>query len=335
MYQRNTALHSYGDKKARLRRNERKHDKTPVFLAFTLLILSIAVLATFLSNLDTKKAKVALQYAEQLMDTFRLHTDDPSESSNLQQTVEILIPVEPETITDRGGQFTNNPTVHILERVEPAGPSADSNPSFRAVQLPPEPADEINLPVQGMDEWNLRLVNSWNLLPKDYTISLTQLKNGLSVDSRCYPALQEMMDACRADGLSPVICSAYRSWEKQQSLFQNKVSRLLAQGYSEAEAAVEAGKVVAVPGTSEHQLGLAVDIVDVNHQLLDKSQENTVVQKWLMEHSWEYGFILRYPNDKSSITGIIYEPWHYRYVGLEAAKEIHERGICLEEYLGR
>ena len=142
-----------------------------------------------------------------------------------------------------------------------------------------------------------------------------------------------MMDDCRAAGNSPLICSSYRSQEKQESLYQNKVDRLRAQGYSPEKAKAEAAKSVALPGTSEHQLGLAVDIVDVNNQNLDKSQENTAVQKWLMEHSWEYGFILRYPGDKSETTGIIYEPWHYRYVGKEAAGEIHEQGICLEEYL--
>ncbi|MEE0202655.1 MAG: M15 family metallopeptidase [Muricomes sp.] len=88
-----------------------------------------------------------------------------------------------------------------------------------------------------------------------------------------------------------------------------------------------------VPGTSEHQLGLAVDIVDIENQILDEDQEKTAVQKWLMENSWRYGFILRYPNDKSDITGIIYEPWHYRYVGNEAAKEIYDLDVCLEEYL--
>lgn len=100
-----------------------------------------------------------------------------------------------------------------------------------------------------------------------------------------------------------------------------------------AKAPEEAGKVVAVPGTSEHQLGLAVDIVDTNYQILDEAQENTAVQKWLMEHSWEYGFILRYPSDKGHITGIIYEPWHYRYVGREAAREMYEQGLCMEEYV--
>ena len=105
------------------------------------------------------------------------------------------------------------------------------------------------------------------------------------------------------------------------------------QGYAQTDAEEEAGKVVARPGTSEHQLGLAVDIVDLDNQNLDETQEDTAVQQWLMAHSWEYGFILRYPGGKSEITGIIYEPWHYRYVGRDAAAEIYAQGVCLEEYL--
>lgn len=184
-------------------------------------------------------------------------------------------------------------------------------------------------------EWNLILVNPWNKMPSGYadTISLTQLKNGQAVDSRCYPALQEMMDDCRAAGYDPVICSSFRSNDTQTYLYNRKVNQFKDKGYSDADAKVEAGKIVAVPGTSEHQLGLAVDIVDSGYQVLDEGQENRPTQKWLMQNSYKYGWILRYPNNKSSITGIIYEPWHYRYVGKEAAKEIYERGICLEEYL--
>ncbi len=199
------------------------------------------------------------------------------------------------------------------------------------MQTTPEPF-AIPQPI-AVDTWKLLLVNPWNSLPENYSIQTVTLKNGLQVDKRCYPDLQTMMDACRADGLSPVICSAYRTWEKQEQLYQNKVGQFLAQGYPQSEAETEAGKVVAVPGTSEHQLGLALDIVDINNQHLDETQESTEVQKWLMEHSWEYGFILRYPKDKSEITGIIYEPWHYRYVGQEDAEQIHTLGVCLEEYL--
>ena len=191
--------------------------------------------------------------------------------------------------------------------------------------IPASPGEE--------SDWRLTLVNPWNALPEGYTVELKELSNGHAVDERCYPDLQDMLDACREAGLSPLICSSYRSYEKQKSLYQNKIDRLRTQGYSAKEAQEEAGKAVAEPGTSEHQLGLAVDIVDVSNQNLDSSQEQTAVQKWLMKHSWEYGFILRYPNDKSEITGIIYEPWHYRYVGKEAAAEIQAQGVCLEEYL--
>ncbi|HIT34737.1 MAG TPA: D-alanyl-D-alanine carboxypeptidase family protein [Candidatus Faecousia intestinigallinarum] len=189
-------------------------------------------------------------------------------------------------------------------------------------------------PAPDRSAWNLRLVNPWNYLPEDFEITLTYLSNGQAVDERCYPDLQDMMDACRAAGLSPIICSSFRTQDDQEYLYNNKINRLIAQGYSEEEAPSEAAKVVAVPGTSEHQLGLALDIVDESYQLLNEEQEDTAVQKWLMEHSWEYGFILRYPSDKSEITGIIYEPWHYRYVGKEAAKEMKASGQCLEEYLG-
>jgi len=181
--------------------------------------------------------------------------------------------------------------------------------------------------------WQLILVNPWNKVPNDYKVTLKQLDNGQAIDERCYPDLQKMMDDCRAAGLTPLICSSYRSQEKQERLFNNEVKYYTNLAYSPDNAKTEAAKAVAIPGTSEHQLGLALDIVDTHNQNLDSSQEKTAVQKWLIEHSWEYGFILRYPTDKSDITGIIYEPWHYRYVGKEAAAEIHEQGICLEEYL--
>ena len=183
-------------------------------------------------------------------------------------------------------------------------------------------------------EWNLLLVNPWNPIPENYEPELTYLRNGQAVDSRCYPELQQMMDDCRAAGFDPLICASYRTKDKQEALFEDKEARLIREGCPENEVEAEAAKVVAYPGTSEHQLGLALDIVDVSYQQLDTEQENTPVQQWLMKNSWKYGFVLRYPADKSDITGIIYEPWHYRYVGKEAAAEIYENKLCLEEYLG-
>lgn len=189
--------------------------------------------------------------------------------------------------------------------------------------------------INNADAWNLILVNKWNPLPNNYEFTIKKLKNGQAVDERCYEDLQKMMDDCRAAGNSPLICSSYRSKEKQESLFNKKKAQFESQGYSKEKAKAKAATVVAVPQTSEHQSGLAVDIVDESYQILDTSQEKTQVQKWLMKNSWKYGFILRYPSDKSEITGIIYEPWHYRYVGKEAAKEITEQNICLEEYLSK
>jgi D-alanyl-D-alanine carboxypeptidase len=184
-------------------------------------------------------------------------------------------------------------------------------------------------------DWRFILVNPTASLPADFTVKLMQLKNGHAVDERCYPDLQQMMDDCRAEGLQPLICSSYRTNEKQQKLFDNKVNNLISQGYSSDEAREKAAAVIAVPGTSEHQTGLAVDMVDISNQNLDESQATTPVQKWLTKNSWKYGFILRYPAEKTGVTGISYEPWHYRYVGKEAAKEIYDQGICLEEYLGQ
>ena len=212
-------------------------------------------------------------------------------------------------------------------------PKKQSAASIAAPEAAASKTSESSGKVYKEAEWNLVLVNPWNPVPDNHSITRTELKNGHSVDERCYPELQKMMDDCRAEGLSPLICSSYRSEEEQERLYQNQVNRLLDAGFSQAEAEAEAGKVVAEPGTSEHQLGLAVDIVDVNNQNLDESQADTQVQQWLMRNSWKYGFILRYPAEKSAITGIIYEPWHYRYVGKEAAADIYEQGICLEEYL--
>jgi len=183
------------------------------------------------------------------------------------------------------------------------------------------------------DDWMLILVNADNPVPRNYKIDLVPIGGNHEVDQRIAHLLQQMLDDCISEGLLPTICSAYRTYEYQENLTEQNVESLLYQGYSEKDARAETAKSIALPGTSEHHLGLAVDIVDYYDQNLDTSQENTEVQKWLMENSWKYGFTLRYPSDKSDITGIIYEPWHYRYVGVDAAKEMYETGLCLEEYL--
>ena len=177
------------------------------------------------------------------------------------------------------------------------------------------------------EDWNLIIVNRWNELPEDYSVELTELSNGQKVDSRIYPYLQEMFDAARAEGVYPVVREGYRTEEEQQEILDDKIQTYINQGYSQSRAERTAKEWVALPGTSEHQLGIAVDIN------ADKSKcSNEEVYAWLAENAYKYGFILRYPLEKQEITGTSYEPWHYRYVGEEAALEIYEQGICLEEY---
>ena len=179
------------------------------------------------------------------------------------------------------------------------------------------------------EEWNLIVVNRWNEIPEDYSVTLTELSNGQKVDSRIYPYLQEMFDAMRADGIYPIVREGYRTAEEQQEILDERIQRYKNEGYSRSRAERLAKEWVALPGTSEHQLGIAVDIN------ADKTRSaNEDVYQWLADHAYQYGFILRYPQGKGDITGAEYEPWHYRYVGTEAALEIYQSQICLEEYMG-
>lgn len=178
--------------------------------------------------------------------------------------------------------------------------------------------------------WSLILVNKWNSIPDDYNVELIELTNGQSVDKRIYPKLQEMFNAARSQNIYPIAASGYRTNKKQISLMKGKVNEYKAKGFTLEEARTKAEAWVAIPGTSEHQLGLSVDINADRTQSTGKE-----VYDWLGQNSYKYGFILRYPSDKTDITGVINEPWHYRYVGKEAAAEIYKKGVCLEEYLNK
>lgn len=182
------------------------------------------------------------------------------------------------------------------------------------------------------DDWKLILVNAKNPITQPYEMGLENV-DGEEFDQRAVGELRNMLQAAKNEGLYPVICSAYRSVERQGELHENKIRRLIESGYGETEAREKAAEVVARPGESEHNTGLAADIVSHYNQLLDESQEDTAEFIWLKENCHKFGFILRYPSGKESVTGVIYEPWHFRYVGEEAATEIMQKGICLEEYL--
>ena len=176
--------------------------------------------------------------------------------------------------------------------------------------------------------WNLILVNRENYIPADYEVQLTELSNGKKVDSRIYPELQEMFNAARTQGYGLFVREGYRTQEEQQQLMNEKIEAYENEGKSKPEAKKLAEQWVAIPGTSEHQLGIAVDI---NADTSKSSRDD--VYNWIEENAHTYGFIKSYPSNKTDITGVINEPWHYRYVGKEAASAIYSQGICLEEYI--
>lgn len=200
-----------------------------------------------------------------------------------------------------------------------APPASDTDPL-------PEPEREA--------DWRLTLVNEDNPLSEDFEPETAEADGGYLFDIRAVEPLRALLQAGREAGLDLVVTSGWRSWAYQEQLFEDKVARVMAEtGLGRAEAEEIAADEVARPGTSEHQLGLAVDIISNAHPDLDEGWAETEEAKWLREHCAEYGFILRYLPDKSDITGIVWEPWHFRYVGEEAAVYIMENDLCLEEYL--
>lgn len=191
--------------------------------------------------------------------------------------------------------------------------------------------NEINK--SSVNDWNLILVNKENPIPENYSVNIVKIEDNFEVDEKIKESTEKMLADARASGINPEICSAYRSTKYQTTLYNNKINEYLRKGFNMEQATEQAAKWVTTPGTSEHEIGLSLDIIDNSYQILDENQENTPVQKWLMEHCYEYGFILRYPTEKRDITKINYEPWHYRYVGVKDAMIIKEKGYCLEEYI--
>ena len=198
-------------------------------------------------------------------------------------------------------------------------------------------SSEAEEPEEKTDCSVLILVNPWNYIPEDYEVNLINVQGKYNLDEKAAESAKELVAAARKAGFDMVLCSAYRTVEKSAELYSRKVNQFINAGYDEATAKIEAAKWVAPPGTSEHHTGLAMDLVSSDYwgyySDLEHAYENFDSFKWLYEHCAEFGFILRYPKDKQDITGITYEPWHYRYVGKEAAQYIMENGLCLEEYL--
>lgn len=183
------------------------------------------------------------------------------------------------------------------------------------------------------DDWRLVLINKQHPIPDDYTFTLGKIKENMQCDERIIPDLMTMLQAAKADGVNLVICSPYRDLNRQEILFNRKIKAYMNKGMSYMEAYKLSSQAVTVPGASEHQIGLALDIVSDSYVSLDEGFGDTEAGKWLAEHSCEYGFILRYPLGKEYITSIEYEPWHFRYVGKDAAMLMTEQKITLEEFV--
>lgn len=180
------------------------------------------------------------------------------------------------------------------------------------------------------ENWQLTLVNSYYRIPNDYEPDLVYVCGSSErLDKKVAEHYEKMYEAAKVDGVTLTPCSGYRSYELQERNYNNKIAFYESQGYSNKDAKVKAATIIMPPGSSEHNLGYAMDIVCV-----DEWFEDTEEFKWLTENAADYGFIMRYPKDKQDITRVIYEPWHWRYVGVETAKELKSSGLVLEEYLG-
>lgn len=229
---------------------------------------------------------------------------------------------EIEVTTEETTEATTEVTTETTEKPTEATTEATTE------EITEEATEETTEEAVEDGDWCLILVNKNNPVPEDYEVKLTDLTNGNQVDSRIYPKLQEMFDDARSYGMDLFVREGYRTREDQQSIMDNRVEAYEAEGYSEEEAIEFAKQYVAEPGTSEHELGISVDINANN----DVSDDDTIYT-WLDENAYKYGFIKRYPENKIDITGINNEPWHYRYVGLKAAQEMKDMDLCLEEYL--
>ena len=237
-----------------------------------------------------------------------------------------------ETLSSQEGQNSTE----ISSLAESAQSTGKSSSSSKATTTSSKNVDAVATPGDDINSWNLKLVNGKNPLPNGFTVKTEKIKAayardvGMLYDSRAVSYLNAMCAAAEKDGVNLLVISSHRTNARQTTLFNNQVNKQRAKypNLSEEELKKEAATISAYPGTSEHELGLAVDFNSV-----EESFENTNAYQWLRTHAAEYGFIMRYAKEKKDITGVIYEPWHYRYVGEKHAKKINQLGYCLEEYI--
>jgi len=319
-----------------MRRSRYPRNRDPVFSKkFTLLLIFLAIAAAGFAIYIVffSYPRVAdINQPSDLYETNNYYENEYYPSSEPYYLDETYTPTE---VYDPVGAYSPSATHTPSETYTPSGthtPSETYPPS--ETYRPTETGFVLLTTVDNyLLPWYLKLVNRYNYLQNDFEPNLAYVGWGHYFDARAYTALLDMLASARNYGLSPIVASAFRSVTRQTELFNNQVQRHINNGYDWDDAFEMARRVVAYPGTSEHNLGLAVDIVALSYQNLTANQAYTPEGMWLAQNSYRYGFVLRYPYDKQDITNIIFEPWHFRYVGIEAATEMFYRDLVLEEFV--
>ncbi len=299
-----------------VQKNKIKNKRTKEQKAFNFLCIMMAFIVIFVAvvcvsvdkkndSLKEKESSVSQQTQTTTKKENKKDTNKPNKKETTTQG-ESTTETKPETTAPT----TTQPVTAVV-----AKPGTIDNPKIITI-------DE--------EKWYLTLVNSGYRIPDSYEPDLVYVcSSGERLDRKVAVHYEEMYNAAKKDGVDLAPCSGYRSYELQERNYNNKVSFFESQGYSTKEAKVKAATIIMPPGSSEHNLGYAMDIVCV-----DEWFEGTAEFKWLTENAADYGFIMRYPKDKQDITKVIYEPWHWRYVGVDLAKELKSSGLVLEEYMG-
>lgn len=255
------------------------------------------------------------------------------------ETEDITLATETETVEAPENTSETEAALPEEEVINPEAEDSENIDNYSADEILADYAPEdLELPEEedgevSAEDWSLLLVNNRHPIPEDYEFTLGVIRGSLQCDERIIPPFLNMLQAAKKDGVTLEVCSPYRTLDRQEYLFDRKIVRYMKRGMSYMDAYKQSARVVNVPGTSEHQIGLALDIYTDSYKTLDEGFGETEAGIWLREHCGEYGFILRYPKGKEYITGIEYEPWHFRYVGKTAAMEIMERGLTLEEFV--
>ena len=295
-------------KKRRRTKNQKAMDFLCIMMALVVIFVTVICISVDKKNDALREKGTAVSQSKE--------TTEKGNKKEPETTEKTTVPDTTEEVSSK----TTLPETTLPETTQPvtaavAQPGTMDNPAIITI-------DE--------NKWYLTLVNSSYRIPDDYEPDLVYVcGSGERLDRKVAEHYEAMFNAALKEGINLTPCSGYRSYELQERNYNNKVSFYESQGYSHKDAKVKAATIIMPPGSSEHNLGYAMDIVCVEEWF-----EGTDEFKWLTENAADYGFIMRYPKDKQDITKVIYEPWHWRYVGVELAKELKDSGLVLEEYMG-